>query len=240
MKLKKNIDKAAFESLTEMQQGLYIEDGEGYKLDIEVDGEEDTGALKRAKDREVQLRKDAQKEANELRDRLAEIEESSAENIGDVKTLQKSYEGKLEKQKGESDAKISKLTSNLNNLLVDNAAMAIANKISKSPKLLIPHIKARLKADLDGDSPVTRVLDGEGNVSATTLAELETEFVANPDFSAIIIASQSSGSAGNRGGNAAGGNEFKQNPDKPADINAMSNAELTAHLKAQKAAEQQE
>lgn len=238
MKLKKKIDKAAFETLTEAQQALYIEDGEGYKLDVE--GDEDTGALKRAKDRESQLRRDAEKKAKELQDQLDEIESNNADNSGDVKLLQKSYEAKLEKQKIEYETKVGKLTSSLNTHLVDNAAMAIANKISKSPKLIIPHIKARLKADLEGDSPVTRVLDAEGNVSVTTLAELEAEFVANPDFSAIIIASQSSGGAGNRGANTAGGTEFKQNPDKPADINAMSNAELVAHLRAQKAAQEQE
>lgn len=233
MKVKKKISALEFDNLDESIKVLYVADGDNYKLDI--DGDEDTGALKRAKDRESQLRRDAEAKLREATQRLEDLESSDAQNSGDVKLLTKSYESKIEKLKGDYDAKVNKLTKSLTNNLVDNTASAIAAKISKAPKLLIPHIKARLQADLDGDTPATKVLDAEGNVSASTLADLEAEFIANPDFSAIIIASQSSGGAGKKGVNNPGGTHQKPNTEteKP-DINAMSNAEFSAYLKAQK------
>ena len=55
MALKKKLTKAEYEKLSEHIKAEYIEDGDGFRLDI--DGDEDTGALKRAKDREAQLRR---------------------------------------------------------------------------------------------------------------------------------------------------------------------------------------
>jgi hypothetical protein len=57
MALKLKLAKTEFEKLSAELQAEYIEDGDEYRLD--VSGIEDTGALRRAKDREVQLRKDA-------------------------------------------------------------------------------------------------------------------------------------------------------------------------------------
>ncbi|WEM33660.1 hypothetical protein PSAKC1_00019 [Pseudomonas phage PSA-KC1] len=61
MALKKKLTKEEHAKLSDALKAEYIEDGDGFRLD--VDGDEDTGALKRAKDREAQLRKDAEKEA---------------------------------------------------------------------------------------------------------------------------------------------------------------------------------
>ena len=52
MALKKKITKEAFEKLPDVLKSEYVANGDDYVLD--VDGEEDTGALKRAKDREKQ------------------------------------------------------------------------------------------------------------------------------------------------------------------------------------------
>ena len=69
----------------------------------------------------------------------------------------------------------------------------MAAEISTSPSLLLPHIKARLQADLDGDAPATKVLDRDGKPSAMTVADLSKEFVDNKDFAAIIRATKASG-----------------------------------------------
>ena len=99
--------------------------------------------------------------------------------------------------------------------------------------MLLPHIKARLQADFEGDAPVTRILDKEGKVSAMTVEELSAEFVANKDFSAIITASKASGGAG-RSSNQNGGSAANQS-DKPADLASMNPAQLAEHIKASKA-----
>ena len=64
MALKRKITKADYDKLAADLKTEYVADGDdNYRLDL--DGEEDTGALKRAKDRETQLRKDAEKKAAE-------------------------------------------------------------------------------------------------------------------------------------------------------------------------------
>ncbi|WBF76910.1 hypothetical protein PSV3_00208 [Septimatrevirus PSV33] len=67
MALKKKLTKEEHAKLSDALKAEYIEDGDGFRLD--VDGDEDTGALKRAKDREAQLRKDARTESRIYRRR---------------------------------------------------------------------------------------------------------------------------------------------------------------------------
>lgn len=235
MALKKKITKEEHAKLSDALKGEYIEDGDGFRLDVE--GEEDTGALKRAKDREAQLRRDAEKAKKELEDKLAEIEGDDARKKGDIATLEKSWQKKLDDQKAEYEAKVSKLTSHTTKSLVDNVATQIASKISTAPALLLPHIRARLQADFDGDEPKTRVLDKDGKPSAMTVEELSAEFVANKDFSAIITASKASGGAGKPSQNGGGATKIPGQSDKSADLSKMNPAELAAHLKEAKATE---
>lgn len=235
MALKKKLTKEEHAKLSDALKGEYVEDGDGFRLDI--DGDEDTGALKRAKDRESQLRRDAEKEAKELREKLEGIEGDDARKKGDIATLEKSWQKKLDDQKAASDATISKLTGHTTKSLVDNVATQIASKISTAPALLLPHIRARLQADFDGDEPKTRVLDKDGKPSAMTVEELSAEFVANKDFSAIITASKASGGAGKPSQNGGGATKIPGQSDKPADLSKMNPADLAAHLKEAKATE---
>ena len=231
MALKKKLTKAEYEKLSEHIKAEYIEDGDGFRLDI--DGDEDTGALKRAKDREAQLRRDAEAKLREAQEELDRINGDDARKKGDIATLEKSWQKKLDDTKAEYEGKVSKLTTHTTKTLVDNVATQIATKISNAPALLLPHVKSRLQADFEGDSPVTRVLDKDGKPSAMTVEELAAEFVANKDFSAIITASKASGGAGKPSNNNGGG--APNNSDKPADLASMNPAQLAEHIKASKA-----
>lgn len=231
MALKKKLTKEEYSKLSEHIKAEYIEDGDGFRLDI--DGDEDTGALKRAKDREAQLRRDAEAKLREAQEELDRINGDDARKKGDIATLEKSWQKKLEDQKAEYEGKLGKLTSHTKTQLVDNVAQQIASKISNAPALLLPHIKARLAADFEGDAPVTRILDKDGKPSAMTIEELSAEFVANKDFSAIITASKASGGAGKPSNSNGGG--APNNSDKPADLASMNPAQLAEHIKASKA-----
>lgn len=231
MALKKKLTKEEHSELPDHLKTEYIEDGDGFRLDI--DGDEDTGALKRAKDREAQLRRDAEAKLREAQEQLDALGNDDARKKGDIQTLEKSWQKKLDDSKAEYESKLGKLTSHTKTQLVDNVAQQIASKISNAPALLLPHIKARLAADFEGDAPVTRILDKDGNPSAMTVEELSAEFVANKDFSAIITASKASGGAGKPSNSNGGGapNQF----DKPADLASMNPAQLAEHIKASKA-----
>lgn len=231
MALKKKLTKAEYDKLSDTLKSEYVEDGDGFRLDI--DGDEDAGALKRAKDREAQLRKDAEAKLREAQEELDRINGDDARKKGDIQTLEKSWQSKLDKQKEEYEGRLGKLTTHTTRSLVDNVATALAAKISNAPAILLPHIKARLQADFEGDSPVTRVLDKEGKPSAMTLDELQAEFVANKDFSAIITASKASGGAGKPSNNNVGG--AANSSDKPADLASMKPAQLVEFIKASKA-----
>lgn len=236
MALKKKLSKEEHAKLSDALKAEYVEDGDGFRLD--VDGDEDTGALKRAKDRESQLRRDAEKEAKELREKLEGIEGDDARKKGDIATLEKSWQKKLDDQKAEYEGKVSKLTSHTTKSLVDNVALSIASKISNAPALILPHIRARLQADFEGDEPKTRVLDKDGKPSALSVDELSAEFVANKDFAAIITASKASGGAGKSSQNGGGApNNSGNSGNQTADLSKMSPQALAAHLKEAKATE---
>lgn len=226
--MKYRIDQTAFDALSEDMKALYKKQDDGSYL-LQVEGMEDTGALKRAKDHEKAKRQEAETKARELETRVAELEAASddkSKQKGDVDALNKSWEAKLAKREKELNDKIAARDQQLTGLLVDNEALALATEISTSPNLILPHIRQRFKVEeVDGKLTV-RILDKDGQVSASTQKDLKEEFVANPDFAAIIIGSRASGSGaqgGQRGGGAKAFHEmteaekvalYKQSPDR--------------------------
>lgn len=207
--------------------------GEDGKFHLDVEGGEDTGALKRAKDHEKSARQKAEQLLQEAQDKLVELSDErdgllrGAIPKGDVEKLEASWKSKLTTREKELGDQIGGLTSHLNTMLVDNVAQGMAGKISKVPELMLPHIRGRLKAEYVDGRPTTRVLDKDGNPSALTVADLEKELFTNPTFAPIIIGSKASGS-GAEGGHGGGGAPSK------VDFSKASPKEIAAHLKAAK------
>lgn len=234
MALKKNITKEQYAKLKDGVKEEYREEGDGYTLDVE--GIEDNGALKRAKDRIAQELLDAKKERDEAQNRLEELEGNDALKNKDVEKLQKQWlkqktdmEAAHKTELEARDQKIAKFEGYTKKQLIDNVALELATQLNpKSPKVLLPHIKERLQADLDGDSPVTKILDSSGKVSNLTIDQLKAEFVANKDFAGIIIGSQASGSAGNPKPNGSANNQNSN--EKPADLSNLDPKALAEHI----------
>jgi len=224
MAMKKKLSKEAYEKLSDSLKVEYSEKDGEYILDIE--GEEDTGALKRAKDREVQARKDAEKKLKDLEDAIEAEKTGDSKRKGDVDALEKSWAKKYADLEGVSKAKQTKLENSLSKNLADSTASNIAGKISTVPKLLAKSLRERLAVDFEGDEPSLRVLDASGKPSALTVDELTAEFVANPDYSSIMIASKASGGATGKQ-TAVGGA-----PQKVESLAKASPADLAAHVKA--------
>jgi hypothetical protein len=230
MALARKISKEIFDKLAAEIQKEYKKDGDDYSLDVE--GEDDYGALSRAKDREKEAARKLKDQLKEAEDRIAALtdeNEGSARRQGDIKTLENSWKEKLEKQKKEDKDKIDKLSGHIRNTLVDAKALELATKLSpKNAKVLLPHIKARLIADMDGDEPATRVLDAAGKPSALSVDDLHAEFVANKDFSGIIDASKASGGAGQPSRQAGSAPNASTTPVNLADL---SPKDLGAQMK---------
>lgn len=232
--------KAILESLDGLPDEIKSEYKKGddgkYHLDVEgLDDHPGVGALKRAKDYEKAERQKLAKQLSDLQAQLdALIEERDGILKGaipksDVEKLENSYKEKLARREKELSDQINALTSNLQTMLVDNVAQSIASKISTAPELILPHIKARLKAEFNEGKAVTRVLDKDGNPSALSIEDLQKEILANPVFAPIIIGSKASGSG------AEGGHSGSGAPGK-LDYAKASPKEIAAHIKASKEA----
>lgn len=236
--LKSRLTKAEFDALPDALKEYYKAEGDVYLLQSDEAAE-----LRAAKDREAERRAEAERERDRLKaekdeaDRKAqEVADAAArekaKKDGDISALEQSWQAKVDAAKAEGKAEADKYKNMLTGLLVDKEAEALAAEISVSPKLLVPHIRGRLKAELEGEKPVTRVLDAAGQPSALTLAELKQEFVANPDFAAIIRGSNASGGGAN-GQHSGGGAAGKK-------ISEMSEAEKVAYHRQNPAAYKQQ
>jgi len=239
MALKRKITKEVFDKLSADLKAEYVEKDGEYVLDVDGDdNNEDVGALRRAKDREVQARKDAEKKAREAEAKLAELDGNDARKRGDIEALEKSWKDKYDKDTGELKTKLEAKDGFISKSLVDNVASSIAAEISTTPALILPHIRARLTADLEGDTPTTKVLGADGKPSASTVDDLKKEFVDNKEFATIIRASKASGGGAPDKGQRTrlGGASHNQPGDKPTPLAALPAKDLAAQLKAAKEA----
>lgn len=231
--MKRKISKKDYEKLSDELKALYKESGDDYKLELEDEPEnkdEDVGPLKRALEREREELKEFKTKYKDVKDKLDELDTNDARKKGDIETLEKSWKQKLVDLKTTHKEQLTKIQGQLTNHLVDNIAIKLAGEISSAPKLLIPHIKARLQANFEGDEPTTRILDKDGKPSALTIDELKKEFVDNADYSAIIVGSKASGGA--RSSNNGGAVPLTRDADgRPIDLAKLSPHELTARIK---------
>lgn len=229
MALKMKLTGTEFESLSEDLQKEYKKSGDGYALDLT--DYEDPAELRRAKDREKQEKREALEELKQLKAKLDKMDNEDARKKGDIDTLEKSWQRKLDEREASYNEALSKANASLTKLLVSDTAKSMASKLAgKNADILLPHIERRLTADLEhSDGPRTRVLDQKGELSAATLEDLSKEFVENDKFSSIVIASKASGS----------GALDKDKPQgsgapKDVDLSKASVQDLLAHVKSRK------
>lgn len=235
--MKYKLTKAQYDELSDdLKKEYQDQDGE-YVLNVE--GGEDTGALKRAKDHEKERRKQAEDKARQLeqdlnstREELETLQNSKGDGEKDVAKLEAKWKKKLEDKERELGEKSQSLEKELNTLLVDNVADRLAADLSDSPAVLRPHIKNRLTVERVDGKAVTRIKDADGELSPMTLDELKNEFQSNNDFASVIRGSQGSGSGAGGGQGGQGGG---QAPKKP-DFAKASTKEVADYLKSQKEA----
>ena len=209
--LKLKVD--SIDDIDEKLRDLYEKSDDGFLL--KVDGLEDTGALKRAKDREKENARLAKERAdkleqdlNELRENINDGKHKGAKTKGDIEALDKSWQEKYDKLASEKDAQIEGLRGNITHMTVDNVAMSLASELAVegSSKVLLPHIKARLASEERDGKWGTSVLDSDGKPSAASLDDLKKEFASDPAFAHVVSGSKASGSGaapGSKGGGAA-------------------------------------
>jgi hypothetical protein len=233
MALKRKITKDAFEKLADPLKFEYKANPENeneYLLDVD-DAKELTRALAREK-----ARADTAEEAAEVATTaLADLERKRTRKDRDIDTLTATHEREKTELTEGFTTKIKAKDAFIQETLVDNVAQALAHKISSQPDLILPHVKARITADLTGEKPVTKIIGPDGKPSDMTVDKLAEEFVANKKFSAIIIGSKASGGSAPRlGPTVPALGSAAHNPEKPASLATMKPADLAASLKAKR------
>jgi hypothetical protein len=226
MALKFVLTAAAYSALSDEMKPLYIAGDKDGEMKLDVTGmpePEDTGPLKRALQSEKDAHKETKKTLGETADKLAAVP--------NVEELKKTHEA----EKG-------KLTNFANKTLRESVATAIASKISTAPALLAPKIAERIAVDLTGDEPKTVFLGSDGKPNAELTAEkIQQEFVANPEYKAIIIASKASGGgAPARSPIRPLGGGAPQDGEQSFDASKANPKDLAARISERKAAEAQQ
>jgi hypothetical protein len=229
MALKRKITEAEYNALNDVLKAEYKANGGSYVLDTD-----DAQELINARDLEKREKEAAKTELKTLKAELEEIKK----NGGDFEAIEKSYKQKIATLEGT----VAELNTTLTGERRDRYANAEAAKIAAKftvPALMQKEIAKRL--DIDPKDPTkVRVLDADGKPSAATIADLEKEFVDNPEYKGIVIASKATGSAGSPPNKQASGSPILPNTqqnERPI-FAKMTPAELAAHMAAKKEAEQ--
>jgi len=222
--LKRKISKSDYDAMADALKAEYKPNGDGYVLDTD-----DARELISARDAE-KARADAV--ATELAATKKSLKDMTDAN-GDFTSIKASYEAKIATLTAENGTLNTTLSGERRDRFVGEAANKIAGRFSV-PKLVTPEIAKRLDVD-PRDGKTVRVLGTDGKPSALTLVDLEKEFVDNPEFKAIVVASKSSGSAVTDPHNR--GSAPKSPTDKSVDLGSMSPQQFAAHRASLKDAE---
>lgn len=234
MALKYTITKKAYAALSEELQIEYKAEGDKYVLDIDgLPEPEDTGALKRAKDRIQADLDEAREELKTAKTELDTIKKAQTDGDKDVTKLTATYDKRVKKIQDDADAKVASIKEKITSRLVESAAETLANQISTAPKLMLGPIKDRLTVEFgEDDTPVLKVLK-DGKASDMTTDKLAEEFRGNKDYASVIKASQASG-----GGTTSksvqlptGGGTADEGA-KPVNLGIADKATLMAHMRA--------
>ena len=231
-----NVDSLPDDVKKEYKKG---NDGKFY---LDVDGIDDHPNVKGLKT----SMENAKRERGEARDALAAVQTQlttandqlddmrrGAIPKADVTALENSWKTKLETATTESGAKITKLTGALDKNLRQATATQLASELFVSTSLGLPYILPRLKVVEEGEEFVVKVLDANGQPSASTLEDLKKEMVQNKEFAPILRGTRASGGGAN-GGNGGGG---APSNDKNFDAVSASPKDLAARITQRKQAE---
>ena len=224
MTLQYQLDKTAFDSLEESQQGLYKADGDNFRLSIE--GMPDTSELDGLKTQVNSLmdeKKSVQRKAKEDALAAQKKAEETAKASGDFESLNASLQEKVDLIAADRDSLLAKISAGK----VEAEANKIAAELADGPnaKLLSTFVAKRIRTNDKGE---IEVLNNNGELVANSLQDLQKEFASNSDFNALLRGNQASGGAAkpNTSGGAAGVKEMKRD-----DFSAMTPLQKTEFAK---------
>ncbi len=143
-------------------------------------------------------KKESQRLAKEASDKTDQAKLDALAKGNDFEAYKSSVDAKLKESKDMYEALIQKNEAGA----LDKMAQKIATALSgENAEAMYLNVKARLKIN-EGSVMVT---DAQGNLSATSPAELEAEFRNNPIFAGSIIGTRADGGGAANNSNGSGG-----------------------------------
>lgn len=233
--LKFRVTKKAYDSLSDDMKEHYeeAEDGKGYTLDVDgLPAPEDTGELKRAKDREKARADNLQEEINEANETIKKLESSQTKEDRDVARVTARLEKKIETLTAEKDGIINGLRGKIKTEAMNAAATKLANSLSSSPDLMVDHILKRLDVEFDADDvPTVKVLK-DGKASDMTMDKLGEELKADKKFAPILTGSRARGGGADLTGAPVSPLGSSASTDQPPNLAKAPPSALVEHIKA--------
>lgn len=242
MALKYRITKTAFDKLDDAGKENYEADGDKHYT-LAVEGLDDNGALKRAKERADQEVVDLKADLKAANAEVTTLKASQGEGGADVARLTRSHERKIATITEAHEKLTNGLKEFIKKTLKGSKAKEMATAISTVPSLLADKIEARMDVNFDGDEPVLVINNAAGAADPTlTLDKLKAEFVANPEFKSILVGNRATGSAAPIGvvpvqgatPSAIAGQQTTAN----VDVNTLDNKSFVERVKAKHEAAQ--
>lgn len=239
MALKATLDSV--DGLPEEVQKEYKKGQDGkYYLDIDgLDDHPGVSSLRNSMQNAKAERQAARDEASSYKAKLDKAQDDlddmrrGAIPKADVEALENSYKRKLGETEEQYKGRVQKLTSALDKNLRQATAVALAGELFSSAELGLPYILPRLKVEEEGDEFVIKVLDANGQPSASTTEDLKKEIVQNKMFAPILRGTRASGG----GANGVDGGGGAPSNDKDFDAVGASPKDLAARIKQRKEAE---
>lgn len=190
MPLKYQLTAEEYAQLDEATQKLYALTGAGDIYTLQIDGlppQEDVSGLKRQRD-ELLAEKKAEQERRRAAEEQAQREaDERARAEGNYQQLFESSQAELERER----SSLVELRRSIEQRDINLAATRIATAIADGDNadILKEFIAKRLKV-AEGQ---VRVTDDSGNLTVSSLADLQREFETSPRYASLVRGSQAGG-----------------------------------------------
>lgn len=188
MPLKYQLTAEEYAQLDESKQALYALQGDVYICQIDgLPQPEDVSGLKRQRD-ELLAEKKAEQERRRAAEEQAQREaDERARAEGNYQQLFESSQAELDRERNS----LAELRRTVEQRDINLAATRVASAIADGPnaEILAEFISRRLKV-AEGQ---VRITDESGNLTVSTIADLQKEFETSPRYASLVRGSQAGG-----------------------------------------------
>ena len=200
--LKYKIDADSFNALDDSQQPFYEQVGDEFVLKVDGIPSPDNSEVERLRQHNEKLigeKRQRDEIARQAQLEREQIEREAAKKNGDFEALEKSYQEKLQAEIERNN----QLVKQRDTSTVEQTSQSLASQLADTPtnqRLLQRFIKDRLSV-VDGQ---VKVVDEQGQLSASTIDDLANEFRSSGVYDSLLTGTRGSGTGGNGTGSKGG------------------------------------